>query len=175
MEREALLKAVTAKFPTATVVVNAPAAVAAPAPGAPAAPPAAPVPTQLPEIKIPVTEFRALMEWLHNGELSLDFPMSMTAVDYVETKTLVCVYHLYSMKFDHKLVVKCDLDRDKASIPTVCDLWRGCEWFEREVFDLFGVNFEDHPDLRRIMMTDDWVGHPLRKDYKDSRIAGKPY
>jgi NADH-quinone oxidoreductase subunit C len=169
MEREALLQAVTAKFPEASVVVN----VAAPA-AAGAAPVEAPL-TQLPEIKVPLAQFRPLMEWLHNGELALDFPMSMTAVDYLETKTLVCVYHLYSMKLGHKLVVKCDLDRDKASIPTVSDLWRGCEWFEREVYDLFGVNFEDHPDLRRIMLTDDWVGHPLRKDYKDSRIAGKPY
>jgi NADH-quinone oxidoreductase subunit C len=169
MEREALLQAVTAKFPEATVVVNA---APAPAAGAPAV--EAPL-TQLPEVKVPLEKFRALMEWLHNGELDLDFPMSMTAVDYLETKTITCVYHLYSMKLAHKLVVKCDLDRDKASIPTVSDLWRGCEWFEREVYDLFGVNFEDHPDLRRIMLTDDWVGHPLRKDYKDSRIAGKPY
>src|SRR5262245_42263975 len=156
MERDALLQAVTAKFPAAVAVVAEP-------------------PTQLPELKVPKENFRALMEWLHNGELSLDFPMSMTAADYLETKTITCVYHLYSMKLNHKLIVKCDLDREKPSIPTVCDLWRGCEWFEREVFDLFGVNFEDHPDLRRIMLSDDWVGYPLRKDYKDSRIAGKPY
>ena len=164
MERDALLQAVTAKFPATTVVLNVSADPAVPAPL-----------TQLPEIKVPLDQFRPLMEWLHNGELDLDFPMSMTAVDFLEEKKMVCVYHLYSMKLKHKLVVKCDLDRDKAVIPTVSDLWRGCEWFEREVFDLFGVSFENHPDPRRIMMTDDWVGHPLRKDYKDSRIAGKPY
>lgn len=175
MEREALIKAILAKFPTATEVLNAAPAPAAAAPGAPAPAPAAPTPTQLPEVKIPLSEFRALMLWLHNGELALDFPMSMTAVDWPEEKKITCVYHLYSMKLKHKLVVKCDTDREKPSIPTVSDLWNNCDWFEREVFDLFGVNFEDHPDLRRIMLTDDWVGFPLRKDYKDSRIAGKPY
>jgi NADH-quinone oxidoreductase subunit C len=156
MEREALLKAVSAKFPAAEAVVTDP-------------------PTQLPEVKVTLEQFRPLMEWLHNGELKLDFPMSMTAVDWLEEKKITCVYHLFSMDLRHKLVVKCDLDRENPSIPTVGDLWRGCEWFEREVFDLFGVKFEDHPDLRRIMLTDDWVGYPLRKDYKDSRIAGKPY
>ncbi len=156
MEREALLQAVTAKFPQAQVVVSEPA-------------------TQLPEVKVSLDQFRPLMEWLHGGELALDYPMCMTAVDFLEEKKIVCVYHLYSMRSGDKLVVKCDLGRDKPSIPTVSDLWRGCEWFEREVFDMFGVNFEGHPDMRRIMMTDDWVGYPLRKDYKDSRIAGKPY
>jgi NADH-quinone oxidoreductase subunit C len=132
--------------------------------------------TQLPEVTVPRVKFRACMERLHNDpELLLDYPMCMTAVDWPEEKKITCVYHLWSVKHGHKLVVKCDTDREKPSLPTVSDLWRGMEWFEREVYDLFGVVFEGHPDLRRIMLSDDWVGHPLRKDYKDSRIAGKPY
>jgi NADH/F420H2 dehydrogenase subunit C len=132
--------------------------------------------TQLPELTLPLPKFRAVMEQLRaQPELAFDFPMSMTAVDWPGEKKITCVYHLYSMEHGHKLVVKCDTDREKPVIPTVSDLWRGCEWFEREVYDMFGVVFEGHPDLRRIMLTDDWVGFPLRKDYKDSRIAGKPY
>lgn len=132
--------------------------------------------TQLPEITVPLAKFRALMEALHNDkDLAFDYPMSMTGVDWPEEKKITCVYHLWSVALGHKLVVKCETDRDKPVIPTVSDLWRGCEWFEREVYDLLGVTFEGHPDLRRIMLTDDWVGFPLRKDYKDSRIAGKPY
>jgi len=128
------------------------------------------------EIRVPRAAFRGVMERLHaDPAFALDYPMSMTAVDWPDLKAITCVYHLYSMAHGHALVVKCDADRADPRVPTVSDLWLGCEWFEREVFDLFGVAFEDHPDLRRIMLTDDWVGYPLRKDYKDSRIAGKPY
>jgi NADH-quinone oxidoreductase subunit C len=154
MERQALLDQVLAACPEAAVD-NAP---------------------QLPEAKVPRARFRALMERLHSDPaLSFDYPMCMTAVDWPEQGVITCVYHLYSFAHGHKLVVKCDADRADARMPTVSDLWRGCEWFEREVYDLFGVVFEDHPDLRRIMLTDDWVGFPLRKDYRDSRIAGKTY
>jgi NADH:ubiquinone oxidoreductase subunit C len=132
--------------------------------------------SQHPTVKVGLAQFRALMQWLHDEPaLALDYPQSMTAVDWPEAGAITCVYHLYSMKHRHNLVVHCDTVRAEPLIPTVSDLWRGCEWFEREVFDLFGVRFEGHPDLRRIMLTDDWVGYPLRKDYKDSRIAGKPY
>jgi NADH/F420H2 dehydrogenase subunit C len=132
--------------------------------------------TQLPEVTVPVLKFRGFMEKLKSeADLSFDFPMNMTAVDWPEEKKITCVYHLYSMANKHKLVVKVDADREKPVVPTVSDLWKGCDWFEREVFDMFGVVFEGHPDMRRILMTDDWVGFPLRKDYKDSRIAGKPY
>ncbi len=154
MERAELLAAVVAACPTAAVD-------------------AAP---QLPEAKVPREAFRPLMERLKaDPALAFDYPMSMTAVDWPEAGAITCVYHLASMAHGHKIVVKCDADRARPEVPTVSDLWRGCEWFEREVYDLFGVVFTDHPDLRRIMLTDDWVGYPLRKDYRDSRIAGKPY
>jgi NADH/F420H2 dehydrogenase subunit C len=125
---------------------------------------------------VPLGRFREVMAWLHDDKaMALDYPMSQTAVDYPAEKKLTSVYHLFSMTHAHKLVVKVDLDREKPVIPTVSDLWRGCDWFERETYDMFGIVFENHPDLRRIMLTDDWVGFPLRKDYEDSRIATKPF
>ena len=154
MDRQEILGAVQARFEGAAVD-NAP---------------------QHPTVKVDLGRFRELMRWLHDDPaMALDYPLSMTAVDWPEQAKITCVYHLYSMQHRHTLVVQCDTDRADPVIATVSDLWRGCEWFEREVFDLFGVRFEGHPDLRRIMLTDDWVGYPLRKDYKDSRIAGKPY
>jgi NADH:ubiquinone oxidoreductase subunit C len=167
MERQALFAAVQARCASAAPLL------AAAAPGSPATPGPEP---QHAEVKVPRADFRALMEALHGDPaLDFDYPMSMTAVDWPEAGVITCVYHLYSLSCGHKLVVKCDAERAEAKMATVSDLWRGCEWFEREVYDLFGVVFEGHPDLRRIMLTDDWVGFPLRKDYRDSRIAGKTY
>lgn len=154
MERDALFQAITAKFPEAQPAEN----------------------LQFPELKVPKEKFRGLMEFLHDDPaLKLDYPMCQTAVDWLEEKKITVAYHLFSVDHRHKLVVKVDLERDKPSLPTVSDLWRGCEWFERETYDMYGVVFEYHPDMRRLMLTDDWVGHPLRKDYKDSRIAGKAF
>lgn len=154
MEREALLQAVLAAAPGSEAQPN----------------------PQLPEVKAPLGRFRALMERLKaEPSLAFDFPMSMTCVDWPAEGKITAVYHLLSMAHRHKVVVKVDLPREAPSAPTVSDLWPGCEWFEREAYDMFGVAFEGHPDLRRILLTDDWVGWPLRKDYRDSRIAGKPY
>ncbi len=183
MTKEQLVESIKAKFPAVEVELPAPpsAPAPAPAPAAPGAAPAKPAPATVPaEFQIatvvaPLDQFRALMEWLHGDPaLALDFPMSQTAVDQPEKKKLVSVYHLFSMRHHHKLVVKVELDRENPSIPTVSDLYRGCEWFERETYDFFGIRFENHPDLRRIMLTDDWVGWPLRKDYQDSRMVPKP-
>ena len=77
------------------------------------------------------------------------------------------VYHLTSTIHRHQLVIKSKLDRNNPEIETICDIWRTAELLEREVFDLFGVKFINHPDLRRLLLTDDWVGYPLRKDYDD--------
>ena len=107
--------------------------------------------------------------------MDFKYPMCQTGVDYPDKNIIVSTYHLFSFTHNHKVQVKVDLKREDPRIPTVSDLWRGCEWFERETYDMLGVVFENHPDLRRIMMTDDWVGWPLRKDYKDSRIVEIPY
>jgi len=95
-----------------------------------------------------------------------DYMFSLTCVDYPDY--MMMVYHLRSTSHDHEMVLKAKIeDRDNARVDTLCDIWRTAEWHEREVFDLFGVEFTDHPDLRRLLMSDDWEGYPLRKDYVD--------
>jgi NADH-quinone oxidoreductase subunit C len=97
--------------------------------------------------------------------LDFDYLFCLTAVDW---KThLAVVYHLTSTIHRHMLVVKVKLDHERPVVPTVSDIWRTAEFHEREAFDLMGVQFAGHPDLRRLFMTDDWRGWPLRKDYDD--------
>lgn len=74
-------------------------------------------------------------------------------------------YHLFSTKKHHRLRLKVLLNEDDAHVPTVTGVWRTANWHERETFDLFGVVFDGHPDLRRILLPDDWQGHALRKDF----------
>jgi NADH-quinone oxidoreductase subunit C len=97
--------------------------------------------------------------------LDLDYLFCVTAVDW--RTHLSIVYHLTSTIHRHTLVVKVKLDREHPVIRTVSDIWRTAEFHEREAFDLFGIEFTGHPDLRRLFMTDDWKGWPLRKDYED--------
>lgn len=97
--------------------------------------------------------------------LDFDYLFCVTAVDWRTHFTMV--YHLTSTIHRHTLVVKVKLDHENPVISTVSDSWRTAEFHEREAFDLFGVVFTGHPDLRRLFMTDDWKGWPLRKDYED--------
>ena len=78
------------------------------------------------------------------------------------------VYHLYSFASNTYLELHVDLPRAKPVVATVSDVWPAADWHEREAWDMMGIRFEGHPDLRRILLSDDWVGHPLRKDYVDS-------
>lgn len=75
------------------------------------------------------------------------------------------IYSLYSIPTHRRIVIKAEVDEDDPTIDTVGGVYAAAEWPEREIYDLFGIEFNDHPDLRRIMMPDDWSGHPLRKDY----------
>jgi len=97
--------------------------------------------------------------------LLFDYLFCLTCVDYKTHLTMV--YHMSSIKYRHNLVVKVKLDREKPEINTVAGIWRTAEFHEREVYELFGVNFIGHPDLRKLILPDDWVGYPLRKDYED--------
>jgi len=90
--------------------------------------------------------------------------MCLSAVDY-PPETIQVVYHLHSIPQKHKLTLKVDLPRQDPRVPTVEGIWKMANWHEREAFDLLGVVFEGHPDLRRILLPFDWEGHPLRKDY----------
>jgi len=97
--------------------------------------------------------------------LDLDYLFCLSCVDWKTHFTMV--YHLESTIHRHILVVKAKLDRSDPEIATVSDCWRTAEFHEREAYDLFGVRFTDHPDLRRLFMTEGWNGWPLRKDYED--------
>jgi NADH-quinone oxidoreductase subunit C len=99
----------------------------------------------------------------HEPALELDFLPSVSGLD-LKDKVQV-VYHLWSYKHRHGIVLKVELAPSDLSVPTVSGVWRAANWLEREQYDLFGVVFTGHPDLRRIMLPEDWVGHPLRKDY----------
>jgi NADH-quinone oxidoreductase subunit C len=100
-----------------------------------------------------------------DADLNFEVLSDQTAVDWPKEEKIQVVYHLYSYTRKHQVVLKVDLPRDNPKIATAENIWKVANWFEREIFDLFGVIFEGHSDLRRIMLPEDWVGHPLRKDY----------
>lgn len=91
---------------------------------------------------------------------------TITGVDrYPAEPRFEVVYHLHSVDRNLRLRLKCGLSGEQPEIDSVTGVWRGAEWYERETFDLFGIRFRNHPDPRRILLPDDWEGHPLRKDY----------
>jgi NADH-quinone oxidoreductase subunit C len=105
----------------------------------------------------------------NNDELAFDTLMCLSGVDYKglkgETDRIEVVYHLFSMRQRHQIVLKVQLPREEPVIPSVEQVWDIANWHEREAYDMFGVEFLGHRDLRRILCPDDWVGYPLRKDY----------
>jgi NADH-quinone oxidoreductase subunit C len=91
---------------------------------------------------------------------------SVTAVDRDPSEPrFEVVYHLHSIEHNERVRLKCRVSGENPEIDSVTSVWRSADWYEREVFDLFGIRFAGHPDLRRIMLPEDWEGHPLRKDY----------
>jgi NADH/F420H2 dehydrogenase subunit C len=112
-------------------------------------------------------KLRALISKLKNDPAThFDYMFCLTCVDWPEHFQMV--YHLKSSDLDHMMVLKVNLsDKENPEVETVCDLFATAELHEREVYDLFGIRFLNHPDLRRLLLTDDWVGYPLRKDYVD--------
>lgn len=103
-------------------------------------------------------------------DLDYDLMRDLTCVDYFgETSRFEIVYHLYSIYHSHEVRVKARVPENDPAIDTVTGIWVGANWFEREVYDLYGVKFNNHPDLRRILLYPEFVGHPLRKDYPIDR------
>jgi NADH-quinone oxidoreductase subunit C len=98
----------------------------------------------------------------------------LTAVDYIKENKITVVSHLWSYQKCHQVTVKVDTDRVQPRVPTLENIWKSANWFEREVFDLYGVLFEGHSDLRRIMMPEDYLKYPLRKDFTDDGFIVKP-
>lgn len=105
-------------------------------------------------------------------DLGFDRLGMVTAVDRGENFEMV--YRLTSREMAVGMFLKCLVPRDRPVTRSLFTLWPAALWQEREVYDLFGIEFEGHPDLRRILLPDDWVGHPLRKDYADERIVRRP-
>ena len=109
------------------------------------------------------------------GSLSFEVLMDLTAVDYskfpgrADGPRFEVVYHLYSLAHNHRLRVKVQVDEDDPVVPSAVPFWPIANWFEREVWDMFGIRFDGHPDLRRLLMYEEFVGHPLRKDYPINR------
>ena len=102
-------------------------------------------------------------------ELSFDYLFCLTCVDWKTHLTMV--YHLLSKKHRHQLVVKAKIaDVANPAIASLCGLWKTANFHEREVYDLFGVRFQGHPDLRRILLDESWEGYPLRKNYVDENM-----
>ncbi len=100
------------------------------------------------------------------NELQFEFLMDVTAVDYMGREPrFEVVYHLYSLTNNNRLRVKIGVPESDPEVDSLMPLWSGANWFEREVYDMFGIKFRGHPDLRRILMYDEFEGHPLRKDY----------
>jgi len=97
--------------------------------------------------------------------LHFDCLSNLSAVDRKAADQIEVFYHLFSYELDHRLVLRAATPRPDPVVPTVSHLWPIANWLEREAFDLMGVQFIGHPDLRRILMPEDWVGHPLRKDF----------
>lgn len=98
-------------------------------------------------------------------DFRMDFCADVVGVDYLgRTPRFEVLYHLYSIPHAVRVRVKVRLEEDET-IPSVTSIWRSADWAEREIYDMYGIEFEGHPDMRRIYMPDDWEGYPLRKDY----------
>jgi NADH-quinone oxidoreductase subunit C len=103
-------------------------------------------------------------------ELRFEMLTDLTCVDYLgETPRFEMVYHLYSVEKNHRLRIKARVPEQPCEIDTLCPLWPSANWMEREVWDLYGVRFTGHPDLRRLLLYEEFQGHPLRKDYPKER------
>lgn len=116
-------------------------------------------------ISVEPASWKELARQLKSGAGKFDYLFCLTCIDW---KThLSVVYHISSSVYRHNIVVKVKAESANAEVETVSDIWRTAEFHEREVFELFGVNFTNHPDMRKLILTDDFEGFPLRKDFED--------
>ena len=119
-----------------------------------------------PRIHVDATHWAEIADFLFSDpRLKFDWLACLAGVDYAADAKLCVVYDLWSFDHRHSFAVKVFTPRDHPHVPTVTHLWAAADWHEREAFDLFGIIFNGHPDLRRILLADDWEGFPLRKDY----------
>ena len=116
-------------------------------------------------ITIKPTELKTFATALKEGKLQMNYLFCVTCVDWKTHLTMV--YHLSATTHRQSIVVKANVNRALPEIETLCGLWKTAEFLEREVFEMFGVNFLHHPDLRKLILEDDFKGFPLRKDFED--------
>jgi NADH-quinone oxidoreductase subunit C len=143
--------------------------------------------TNLPDLQIEFSEYKdELTLQVHRKDLvevckilknndSLKFNLceDITAIDWARRKNrFTVVYHLFSLKNKFQLVVKVDVDESECNVDTVSSVWRSANWHEREVYDMYGITFNNHPDLRRMYMPEEFEHHPLRKDFPVLGIPG---
>ena len=103
-----------------------------------------------------------------SDSLFFDYLSCLTGLDNgSEKNSMEVIYHLYSIPYNHSIILKVELDRSSPSLPSVSSIWRTADWHEREAYDMYGITFIGHPDLRRILLPADWEGFPLRKDYEE--------
>lgn len=119
-------------------------------------------------VVLPREALAAAMQWLKDDR-GFDLLVDVTCVDYLHYRDAVhrfgLVYLLASTATNERLTIRVYLDEPDLAVPSMYDLWKGADWLEREVFDMYGIQFAGHPDLRRILMPDEFAAHPLRKDY----------
>ena len=127
-----------------------------------------------PSITVDTKNLVKICQFLHDTpELYFDSLSCLTAIDNgVEANSMEVIYHLYSIPHEYSLVLKVEVERNTEEgklpqVPSVSSIWKTADWHEREAFDLVGIEFTNHPDLRRILLPSDWEGYPLRKDYKE--------
>jgi NADH-quinone oxidoreductase subunit C len=119
-----------------------------------------------PFIRLEPAAILAVCQFLRDEpDLQFDALSNETGVDYKAKGVIEVVYHLYSYPHRHAIVLKVDAPRDNPVVPSVETVWKAANWLEREIYDLLGVTFEGHSDLRRLLMPEDWIGYPLRKDF----------
>lgn len=125
----------------------------------------------MPTVIVNNDHWRSVSQLLkYNEQLQFNYLRNVSGVDY--ESHMEVVYHMISLVTKREVAVKVKTERDRASVYSATPVWATANWNEREIFDLLGIDFPGHPDMRRIMMPDDWVGHPLRKDYEplDSEV-----
>lgn len=122
---------------------------------------------QYPVLTVPGRILSDVMKLLkQDSDFGMDYLVLITGMDY--KTSLGCTYLLEATSTHNMMVVKVvDINRNEPSVASVTELWPTANFHEREIYDLLGIRFEGHPDLRRIFLDDNWVGHPLRKDYND--------
>jgi NADH-quinone oxidoreductase subunit C len=117
---------------------------------------------------VPSKHWHEVCRTVHDDpELSCEYMRSLCGIDLPEEKSIEVVAHLFNYSGRHPLVLRTRVDRENPVLESVADVWPAANFHERECYDLLGVKFEGHPDLRRLLLPDDWEGHPLRKDYQE--------